>query len=59
MPTIRVRVETRQSLIEQKHGTDTFDDVIMRLYIRSKLLDKLPPDIQDWLLPKEAAPCRT
>jgi len=59
MPTIRVSDETRQALIEQKHGTDTFDAVIMRNCIKARLLEKLPPSIKDLLMTKEAAPCQT
>lgn len=59
MPTIRISDATRQALIEQKHGTDTFDDVIMRNCKKAKLLEKLPPNLKDMLMTREATPCQT
>ena len=47
------------ALIEDKHGTDTFDDVIMKAVLRSRLLAKLPPGIKDMLMTREATPCQT
>lgn len=45
MPTIRVSPQTRENLLDQKHGVDSMDDVIRRVLLKAKLLDKLPPKI--------------
>ena len=56
MPTIRVSPQTREDLLNLKHGVDSMDDVIKRLFLKAEVLDKLPPDFIKSLLPQKRQP---
>jgi predicted CopG family antitoxin len=49
MPTIRVTDQTKTALLDLKHGADSMDDVINRLYLKAKLLDNLPSKAKEAL----------